>query len=81
MADNDIFNNYKEVDREFIHMPIWIQIIKGLAFSGVIVCYIVFQGPELAYAIYLPLDILLEIVLFVYRLVEGWLDRRRKQRE
>ena len=69
-AVDDIFDHYKEIDREFIHMPIWLQILKGLVFSSLTVCYFVFMGPEMTFAIYLPVDLLLEFALFAFRLVE-----------
>ena len=61
-------------------MKKWLIVLKILVFAGVIVCYFVFRGPELAYAIYIPLDILLELVLLAYRLVEKAIMDREKKR-
>ena len=66
-------------------MKVWLMVIKIIVFGAVTVCYFVFKGPELAYAIYLPLDLLLEFVLLAYRVTEKFfIDRekkRNKQRE
>ena len=43
------------------------------------VLYFVFKGPELTYAIYIPLDFLLELVLLAYRREEKYLIDREKR--
>ena len=66
-------------------MKKWIIIAKIIVFGTVAVLYFVFRGPELAYAIYIPLDFLLELVLLAYRVTEKYIieteRRRAKERE
>ena len=66
-------------------MKKWLIVIKIIVFGAVGVCYFVLKGPELAYAIYIPLDFLLELVLLAYRLVEKLIidreEKRNKERE
>ena len=44
--------------------------IKTMVFILVALFYFILNGPELTYAIYIPLDFLLEIVLLSYRVIE-----------
>ena len=61
-------------------MKKWLIVLKIIVFGAVGVCYFVFKGPELAYAIYIPLDILLEFVLLAYRVVEKFIMDKEKKR-
>ena len=61
-------------------MKKWLIVVKLIVFFSVIVCYFIFRGPELAYAVYIPLDILLELVLLAYRRVEKAIMDREKKR-
>ena len=61
-------------------MKKWLIVVKLIVFLSVIVCYFIFRGPELAYAVYIPLDILLELVLLAYRRVEKAIMDREKKR-
>ena len=65
-------------------MKKWLIVIKVIVYPIIAVCYFVFRGPELAYAIYIPLDILLEIAQLLYRIMERYLlnqeiERNRKR--
>ena len=66
-------------------MKKWIIGAKIIVFGAVAVLYFVFRGPELPYAIYIPLDFLLELVLLTYRVTEKYIieteRRRAKERE
>ena len=60
-------------------MKPWLIVCKIIVFSAVAVLYFVFKGPELTYAIYIPLDFLLELVLLAYRTTEKFtIDRERR---
>ena len=61
-------------------MKKWLIILKIIVYLGVLVCYFIFRGPELAYAIYIPLDILLEFVLLGYRLSEKYFIEKERKR-
>ena len=61
-------------------MKKWLIIMKILVYLAVVVCYFVFRGPELAYAIYIPLDILLEFVLLGYRVTEKYFIEKERKR-
>ena len=61
-------------------MKKWLIILKIIVYLAVGICYFIFRGPELAYAIYIPLDILLELVLLAYRVTEKYyIDKERKR--
>ena len=74
MEEDDAFHNYKELEREFVQMPLWIVIIKAIVFLGIIVAYIFVKGNELMYAMYLPFDLILECVLLIFRKFERYMD-------
>ena len=57
-------------------MKKWLIVVKLIVFSAVGVCYFVFRGPQLAYAIYIPLDFLLELALLAYRVTEKFIIDR-----
>ena len=57
-------------------MKKWLIVVKLIVFGAVGVCYFVFKGPQLAYAIYIPLDFLLELVLLAYRATEKFIIDR-----
>ena len=69
--------HYKHVTREFINMPIWIIVVKTIAYIGIIAAYFVIWGKELDYAMYIPLDIILEITMMIYRKVEEYLNKMK----
>ena len=71
-----IFENYRNCQREFIPMKKWLIVVKLIVFGAVSVCYFVFRGPQLAYAIYIPLDFLLELALLAYRVTEKFIIDR-----
>ena len=58
-------------------MPKAMIVIKTIVFTGVSIAYFIIKGNELAYAIYLPLDIILEACLLIYRIGEAYLERIR----
>ena len=61
-------------------MKKWLIILKIIVYLAVAVLYFIFRGPELAYAIYIPLDILLEFVLLAYRVTEKYkIEKERKR--
>ena len=62
-------------------MPIWAVIGKAIIYTTVAVCYLVFKGPELAFAMYIPVDLLLEFILLVYRKVEQFIEKKKQDRE
>ena len=57
-------------------MKKWLIVVKLIVFGAVGVCYFVFRGPQLAYAIYIPLDFLLELALLAYRVTEKFIIDR-----
>jgi len=67
LKEDVIFNNYADLERRFVKMPIWIQVVKVIVFIALIVAYFVYPGKELVYAMYLPLDFTLELFMTVYR--------------
>ena len=74
------FQNYTHCEREFVPMKKWLIVVKFLVFSAVAVCYFLIKGPELTYAIYIPLDFLLEMVLLSYRNTEKFIIHRERKR-
>ena len=65
--DDTLFNNYADLERRFVKMPIWIQVVKIVVFVALVVAYFAYPGKELVYAMYLPLDFTLELFMTVYR--------------
>jgi hypothetical protein len=58
-------------------MPLWIIIVKTIAYIGIIAAYFVIWGKELDYAMYIPLDILLELIMMIYRKGEEKLNKMK----
>ena len=74
------FLYYTSCARVFVPMKNWLLVVKIIVFGAVAVSYFLLKGPELTYAIYIPLDFLLEMVLLSYRVTEKYLiDRERKR--
>ena len=67
MKDDVLFNNYADLERRFVKMPVWMLIIKIVVFVVLVTAYFVYPGKELVYAMYLPLDFMLELFMTVYR--------------
>ena len=44
----------------------WLWVIQGILYVGVVVAYFMVRGAELAYAIYIPVDVLLTVSLAAY---------------
>ena len=65
------FQNYSHCERKFVPMKKWLIVVKIIVFGAVAVSYFLLKGPELTYAIYIPLDFLLEMVLLSYRVTES----------
>ena len=74
-----MFNNYRDIPRQFVPFNKWLAIFKGTIYTGIIIAYFHLEGKELLYAIYLPIDVLMQIALLVYKFSERYFDEQQKE--
>ena len=69
---------YRSMERVFYSRMWWLWVIQGILYVGVVVAYFMVRGKELAYAIYIPVDVLLTVSLAAYYY---WTYRAEKKKE
>ena len=56
--------HYKELEREFDTSHWWIFVLNGLVTIGCFIAFLLIDGKELVYSLYIPLDLFLNICKF-----------------
>lgn len=72
-------DHYKEMKRRFDTNCAWIWIVNTLVLLGCLIAFIMIPGKELVYALYIPLDILLNIGKSAFFWYNYFLESRRKE--
>ena len=80
-ADEDKKFPYKYMEREFYVDRMWIWGVQALSYIGITYFYMKTDGKELAYAIYIPLDMAIFVSMSAFFAYYYQQDKRKKELE
>jgi hypothetical protein len=70
---------YKPYEREFYTGRWWVWVIQAISYIGITYSYITTPGAELAYAVFIPLDLSIFVAMTAFYIYYFLQDRRRKK--